>query len=174
MRALVFMLLWVASTASALDYGLGIGVESRLTKDVNPAFSSVSTQGQFFQEVRFHPWTLTLELGLERGESASGGLSIERSTVSAQTWARFAVLSFDTWAPYVGVGVGGFFDRVTTRLPGDETDVRRGTRWMTGLGGGVTKTFFDHLLLEAELRASFVREQRDPGLSLLGRVGFLF
>lgn len=173
MRALILLAFWFATPAFALDYGVGLGLETRLVKDVNPGYTSTRSLAHVFQELRLERFVFTVEVGYDKSEGSAGGLSIRRATVTATTWARYAFLDFDRWSPYVTVGLGSHFDRVTSSFA-DESDTRRGTRLMTGLGGGIAKTLWDHLLLEGEVRGVFVREQKEPGLSLILRVGALF
>lgn len=173
MRLLITLLLCFGASAEALDYGVGLGVDSRVGKDVNPAYTSARSLGQLFGEVRFYPWTIALEYMRDTQTSSDGGLSIQRVSNSLGLWGRFGFLDPDGWSPYATVGLGTYLDRVTSTFAA-ERDERKGSRAFLGAGAGVAKTFFTYLLTEAEVRGLLVREQKDPGLALILRLGVRF
>ena len=174
MRALIIAGLLLATASAGADraykFGMGIGLETRLQREINPGFTDVRAAGQVFQMFRLHPWTAAVEAGYERQESGSGGFKVTSSSLAAGVWGRYGFAEPERWAPFVSTGVGAYFDRVNSSFAG-ESDTRRGVRRFWGAGLGINKIFGEYFLLETELRASFVQDRRDPMLALIVRTG---
>lgn len=169
-RVILLIVFSMLSTAAARpQWGLGLGYEGRLQKEVNPDYMEVKSVYHGFVQARFHPWIAHLDLGYESGKDSSGGLTIASRSYSPSLWGRYEFLE-TRWRPFVGTGVGAYFDRVTSTL-GSASDERNGRRLFWGLGGGLSATFWDHFLVETEARLAFIEDRRDPLLSLLLRLG---
>lgn len=156
-------------------WGAGVGLESRLQREVNPGFARLTEVGQLFQQISFARWGVALEESLERRDSGEGALRVQTRSLGVTAWARYFLgdssgLGRSGWKPYLGVGGGAFFDRVDSTYAGLR-DRRSGNRPLIGGGGGLQGVFYDVLLFEVEARAVLVRDRREPLPSLLFRMG---
>lgn len=156
--------------AKTVRFTTGMGLETRVDREINPGFSEVRPVGQVFQQIHFHPWTLALEFGYQKKDSSAGALRIQAVTGLASAWGRYAFSDSETWAPFVGGGLGASFDRVTSSY-GAASDRRRGIRYLGGVGGGITNVYWDYLMLEAEARVSLEEDRKDPMFALVVRAG---
>jgi hypothetical protein len=85
-------------------------------------------------------------------------------------WGRYEFLPADRWSPFAALGAGAYFDEVNTQFQG-ANDRRTGRRDFLGIGGGLTVTFRERLLVEGEARAASIEESDQPVVSFLLRVG---
>lgn len=171
MRTLVLFLLsfgWTAMAAPKL--GLGVGLETRLDRQVNPGYDDFRHQAQLFQQFQWFPYVLSLEFAYDQKQSSSGAFAVKTTTYAGGAWGRYVFYDPDRWSPYLAAGVGTNVDYVDTSLA-KESDRRRGTRLFSGLGLGVSRVVWKSLLLEAETRATMIDGRRDPALGLLIRAG---
>ncbi len=180
---LVWVLIFLPAVAGAFSFtdesprhlslSAGVGLQSRLEREINPDFVKSKNSGQLFAQVLYLPYVLNMELGREEGSSRMGGLTITHSTVVFTAWGRYEWASDSQWRPFAAVGGGCYFDEVVSRFD-RATDERSGTRLLSGLGAGV-RGLLGHLLrLEAEGRMAFVQDHKDPEFSGTVKVGFEF
>jgi hypothetical protein len=161
----------VASSSVSAKWSLGLGLEGRLSHEVNPGYTDVEALGQFFQQIRFSSWATVLEVGLPQDRSSTdGGFHIRSQSLQTSIWGRYFLLDTDSWMPFFSLGAGMIFDTVKSSYA-DQSDVRRGSRALIGAGAGVNRVLWRHFLLEAEGRAALVRDRKDPALSVIFRAG---
>lgn len=173
-RALTILTLALLSSfASAAQYALGGGMESRLQKEVNPDYVEAKHVGGVFGKISFWPMAVVVEAAQQERESQVGGLKIKSSTNNFGLWGRYEFRDPGTWSPFAGIGAGLYMDKVVTSFEGND-DTRSGNRGFMGLGGGLTKTFWKYLLVELEARVATVQDRNDPFLSALLRAGVQF
>ena len=158
--------------ATPLQYSLGLGMESRLVKEVNPDYSNPQFAGQLYGKIRHWPWDLSVELTpQEKRNTASGNLSITSATTTLGFWGRYEFRAPDRrWATFGSLGMGMYFDRVTTEFNG-ASDARSSRRGFAGLGLGFGTTVWNRLQLEAEARGASVEEREEMLFSVLLRAG---
>ena len=161
------------SIASAATWSMGGLMESRMQKEVNPDYAELKNTGGIFAKVGFWPMAVLLESAREERDSGSGGLKVSSESTSLGVWGRYEFRDPGTWSPFAGIGAGMHFDKVTTTFAG-QRDVRSGQRNFMGVGGGITKSFWSHVLVELEARAVTVQQRNDPMLSALFRAGVQF
>ncbi len=168
----LFTLISAPAFAAPSTYSMGLGMESRLVKEVNPDYTNAQFAGQLYGTVRFWPWDLSVEVTPEEKRSAaSGSLSITSQTTTLSFWGRYEFLAADRrLMPFASLGLGMYFDRVTTKFNG-ESDTRGSRRGFAGVGLGLTATLWKRLQLEAEARGSSVEEREEMLFSLLLHAG---
>ncbi len=179
-RSIAFVLIlscsqvWAEPQNSAEpQFGGGLGYEVRIQREVNPDFAETKSVPQLFAQMLFTHWGAHVEAGTETQSSNSGGLSVDARSVNVGAWGRYKFLEEKRWRPFASAGVGSYFDRVTSQF-GTASNVSRGKRPYVGFGGGISAVFWERMLFETELRGSLVRERKEPTLSALLRIGFLF
>lgn len=156
--------------AAKPTYAMGVGIESRLEHEVNPAYSTAQNLGQLYGKIRLWPWALLVELNHQSETTGSGSLNIRSETTGLGLWGRYEFLNPEKWSPFATVGGGAYFDEVTTNFEAS-TDVRAGRRGFGGVGGGLTVTFWQRFLVEAEGRGMMIQERVDPLFTFLLRAG---
>jgi|GEM_PF-4692806 len=169
----LFLLISVSTVQAAPKWSGGLGYEARVQREVNPDFSETKGLPQVFAQMLFVNWIAHVEAGTEQDSSNSGALKITTRSHHFGVWGRYSFLQAKRWRPFASAGVGTFIDNVKSEF-GDADNDSRGTRPFLGTGGGVTTVFWEHLLFEGEARATLVRERKEPMISALLRVGFLF
>ncbi len=168
---LIFNVSSVFAASSKPDFAMGMAMESRLEQNVNPDYAATRFNEQLYGKLRFWPWAVLLEGGLEGRESSSGSYRVKTQTGTVAAWARYEFIPVTRgWSPFVSIGVGAYFDRVNTQIDTYD-DTRSSRRGLMGLGGGLTASLWRYLLLEAEGRISGVQERKDPLYSALLRIG---
>lgn len=175
-RAIVFTALIFAGAVAAGEqpqFGGGLGYEVRIQREVNPDFAETKSMPQAFAQMQFTHWGAHIEGAVENQTSTSGGLTISARSYNFGGWGRYKFLEQKMWRPFVAAGLGSYFDRVTSEF-GNASNESKGKRPYVGLGGGMAVVFWEHLLLETEARVALVRERKEPTLSALLRIGFLF
>lgn len=157
---------------SDLHWSAGTGLETRFQKEVNPDYSDVQILGQLFGQLNLGRWLAHAELGHEERDTSTGLLAIETRSLNIGAWGRYQFQT-EQWRPFVGTGLGAYFDTVKTTFGASE-DERSGNRPYWGLGGGISAVFWNSLLLEAEGRGTLIRDRREPTFAALFRVGFYY
>ena len=176
LRSLILIVLMINLTAafaasSASDFAMGVAMESRLEQNVNPDYAGTRFNEQLYGKIRFWPWAILLEGGLEGRESSSGSYHVKTQTSTVAAWPRYEFLAKERgWSPFVSLGAGVYFDRVSTQIESAQ-DTRISRRGLVGLGGGLTANLWRYLVLEAEGRISGVQERTEPLYSALLRIG---
>ncbi|MBX3022591.1 MAG: hypothetical protein KF799_13040 [Bdellovibrionales bacterium] len=165
-------MLLVASMAEARVFKMatGLGLEGRVDREINPGFMEMRPVGVLFQQISFNRWSANLEFGYQKKDSGAGSLRVQSVSGSVAAWARYNLIQSEKWSPFASTGAGASFDRVTSSYS-QESDVRRGTRWMGGLGAGIATVYWNYLLLEGEARASVVEDRPDPQFAFIFRAG---
>lgn len=176
-KLIIFILLWSLSTAWATaktDLTMGLGMETRFQREVNPDYTSARFSGQLYAQVQQWPWVLALELTpTERSSTSSGSLRVQSEVIVLGFWGRYELLTSQRqWTAFAGLGAGMNFDRVTTDFAG-ESDARTSRRGFAGAGLGLGGILWKRLSLEAEGRAVSLEEREDPIFSLVLRAGIL-
>lgn len=161
-----------ADVSTALT--MGLGMETRLQREVNPDYTSARFSGQLYAQVHQWPWVLALELTpTERHSTSSGSLRVQSEVTVLGLWGRYEFLKPQRrWTTFATLGAGMNFDRVTTDFAG-ESDARTSRRNFAGAGLGFGGTLWKRLSLEAEGRMVSVEEREDPIFSLVLRAGVL-
>ncbi len=150
----------------------GTGIEGRVQQEVNPQITEAKALPHFFAQYRYDSFGLALEGNNQERSSSSGALKVKSRTINLGLWGRYEFLKPLRWSPFLALGVGSYFDTVTSRYA-DEMDERSGRRDFFGLGGGVSTALWDHLLLEAEMRAALIQDRKDIAYSGILRIGFV-
>jgi hypothetical protein len=167
---LIFLLLSSMPVMAAQDFALGMAMESRAQREVNPDFTDMRNSPQLYLKYRVLPaWFALGEISSESRDSSSGSLHVEAHSLKTGLWGRYEFTTL-RWTPFLAVGFGEYFDRVSTRFQSSQ-DTRSGTRGYMGTGVGVGKTYWDILLLEAEGRVTFEEQTKDPVLTAILRLG---
>lgn len=161
--------LWAAPTV----WSTGLGMESRMQREVNPDYVDMRNSGTLYAKARFWPMAALLEAAREDRDSHSGDLRIKASSMMLGVWGRYEFRDPDKWSPFAGLGAGQYFDQVQTSF-GEQVDTRKARRGFMGVGLGLTKTYWQHLLLELEARAAAIQRRDQIQFSGLFRVGFTF
>lgn len=161
------------ANAEISAWSAGLGVEGRLQKEVNPDFVEGRTVGMLFGQILFSRWGIHSELSVEDHTSNSGAMTIAAKTYSAGVWGRYIFINPFRWQPYVSLGLGANFDTITSRF-GAVTDERSGRRYFAGTGFGISAIFWKHLLTEAEGKVVGVQDRKEPMISALFRIGFIY
>jgi hypothetical protein len=172
-RLLTFglIVLWSGATwASKPDLAMGLGLETRAQRDVNPDATTAKSTDEFYGKIRFFPWALEIETGREESASGSGSLTIKSESTLLGVWGRYEFAPPTMVAPFASLGMGSYFDVIDTSFAASH-DRRQGVRKFMGAGGGLTMTLWDHLQMEIEGRIISLEETKDPVLSGLIRVG---
>lgn len=173
MRRLLVILILVCASARATakeQWAFGLGMESRLQREVNPDFTGLTNTPQYYVKYNFLPWSALVEFGQEGRDSSSGSLHVQSSSRKLGVWGRYEFTG-KNWAPFLSSGIGSYFDRVDTTFQSSR-DERSGTRKFFGLSTGIGCTYWEHLLLEAEARLTSVEQNKEPVFSALFRLGF--
>jgi hypothetical protein len=174
MRILIFLSLLVAgSSALALtqsDFSMGFGMESRAQRDVNPDYVNPLYSGQLFAKLRLKPWDLVLETSRSERDSGSGSLRVHSESTLLGAWGRYEFTPDREWTPYAALGMGNYFDKVSTSFQDSQAD-RGGNRKFLGLSAGVSAIFWEHLIVEGEGRILSLEQSKDPVFAALIRVG---
>lgn len=171
-RIITFFILLVAQPVSAAvtPFSIGLALESRLNKEVNPDVSKVDNVPQLSARYRFEPFAVQLEYSQQASSSGSGSLRINSLSRLATLWGRYKYYEYTRWNPFVGAGFGYYFDRVESKFEGS-ANTRGGQRRVLGLGTGIgTPQFWETLDLEGEMRISTVEQRSDPMFSFLLRL----
>jgi hypothetical protein len=169
---LVFSLLSI-NAAAATVWSAGLGMESRLQREVNPDYADMHNIGTLYAKARFWPLAVLLEAEQQERDSHSGDLRIRSDSTQLGLWGRYEFRDPEVWSPFVGLGIGTSFDRVRTSF-GDDQDTRRAQRHFMGTAAGLTKTFWKHMLTELEARATLMERRDQYFLSGLIRIGFTY
>ena len=184
-RTLIFSLMFIgaaaaiaeesaAPSASAWRFDLGVGVEARWRREVNPAFGQYANAPQAFATIWYHRFALSTELSREPVRSStSGGLTIQTQATRFGTFARYGLLQWGTVTPYVAFGGGATWDTVTTRFT-STVDRRRGSRRFLGAGLGVSAKPWSWSVIEAEARVLSEETVKFPGFGVIVRLGVSF
>ena len=173
MRSLIFAILLVSSPAFALtqsDFAMGVGLESRMQRDVNPDYSNPRSSGNLYAKLRMRPWDLLIETARDEQSTGSGSLRIRNESTLLAAWARYEFEKNESWTPYVSLGAGNYFDKVSTTFQASHVE-SNGNRKFLGLSAGISAVFWDHFLVEGEARVLSLEQSKDPVLSGLIRVG---
>lgn len=171
-RAIAFVFLFSCSLAHARpDWAAGTGIEARMQREVNPDYAETRVLPQLFVQMRFVNWGAHLEAGTEKSSSESGALRIDSRSHNAGIWGRYSFLEQKRWRPFLGLGTGCYFDSVKSEF-GAATNESTGIRPYLGTSGGISAVFWNHMLIEAELRGNLVRERKEPLFAALLRIGF--
>lgn len=176
MSRIVILALFFSASAAAFarpQFGGGLGFETRMQREVNPEYAEAKSHPHLFAQMLFVNWGAHLEISNETQSSSSGVLVVNSRSLNTGVWGRYKFLEEKRWRPFASAGVGMFFDRVKSEFA-TAVNESRGNRPYLGAGGGVSAIFWEHLLLEAEARITGVRERKEPMVSALLRVGFLF
>jgi opacity protein-like surface antigen len=158
--------------AESNQWAFGLGMESRVQREVNPDYANLQNTPELYARFRAHPYVALLEVGQQTHDTSSGSLSIRSQSTNVALWGRYEFLE-RAWTPFLSAGAGSYFDRVETHFE-SSSDARTGRRALIGAGAGVSATVWQNLLLELEVRASGVQNEKDPLLTSLFRVGFQF
>jgi hypothetical protein len=153
-----------------MRWSLGTGFEARLQREVNPDYTEAAMLGELFVQMNRGHWGGQLEISQEERNTSSGALHIDTVTTNAGGWGRYTILLERPWHPYFTGGVGSYFDNVKSSY-GSSSIEKNGRRLYWGLGVGISRTFWEHLLVEAEGRGALVEDRKDPVFSGLIRVG---
>lgn len=153
-------------------WSAGSGLVGRLQEDVNPQMSDTQLLPQFF--VQFHKGALavSLEGDWQEQESRSGAFSITSRTFGIGLWGRYELVRDNGLVPFLGAGVGSYFDTVTSRYQ-DEEDQRQGKRRFLGVGGGLGYRAWKYLLVEGEIKAALIQDRKDATYSGILRLGVI-
>ena len=167
---LLLLSLFCAQTFARPIWSVGTSLEARPQREVNPDFYEATAMGQLFAQASFGKWAGLLEVGRETKDSSTGGMSIDSDTTVAGAWARYSLAPERPWRPIASLGLGAYFDKVTSTYGSSSTE-RSGKRLFWGAGVGVSRVLWKHLLVEAEGRGSLIEDRKDPLFSVLIRVG---
>ena len=171
-RALILLLSFVAVSAEARPlWNLGMAMEARLEREVNPEYTDPAGLGQVFAQVEMGRWLAHAEIGRQEQESSSGSLAVKTTTNIFGLWGRYQFLNEKKWRPFLGAGMGMHLDEVKTSYGATSKDRRDGERGYLGIGGGVGRVFAEWMLIEVEVRAGGVEDRKDPLFSLTTRLG---
>jgi opacity protein-like surface antigen len=173
MRALIFVVAFFASHAFALtqkDFAMGVGMETRAQRDVNPDETAPKYSGVLYAKLRFKPWDALFETARDERDSSSGSLRIHSESTLLGAWTRYEIRAEESWTPFASAGLGSYFDKVSTSFQTSSAD-KSGTRGFLGLGGGVSAVFWSHVLVEGEGRILSLEQSKDPVLTGMIRVG---
>jgi opacity protein-like surface antigen len=173
MRILILLALSFASTAFALtqkDFAMGVGMETRAQRDVNPDETAPKYAGVLYAKMRFKPWDALLETARDERDSSSGSLRIHSESTMLGAWGRYEIYPDEFWTPFASAGLGTYFDKVATSFQ-DSSFSKSGTRGFLGLGAGVSAVLWDHVLVEGEGRILSLEQSKDPVLTGMIRVG---
>jgi hypothetical protein len=171
--AVLLLLFTLTAQAEASSISAGLGLEARMQKEVNPDYIEGKTLGQIFAQVLWENWGLHVELGKEDHVTNAGAMTISSKSYNSGVWGRYIFRNTHLWQPFLGAGVGAYFDTVTSRF-GNALDERSGVRPYVGANAGVSAVFWKYLLVEAEGRMTGVRDRKEPMLSALLRIGFYY
>jgi hypothetical protein len=173
MRQLLILLAIFSLQVSATEWGMGMALQGRVQADINPDYYQTKALGQLFARARQVPWSVLLELGDERQHTSAGSYSIGSQSTSLGLWGRYEPWPEYAWSAFVSGGTGVFLDRMETQL-GAERSVDHGHRFYLGLGAGISRQVWRQCLVELEARVQSIEQGRDPALSGLLRVGYIY
>lgn len=154
-------------------FGLGAGLESHLDHEVNPDYFQLQNMGHYYGIAGRGIYSVVFEFNRERQRSQSGAMEISTTTTSLSLLGRMELGENGAWKTFASAGVGERTDRVTSVF-GASVDKRDGVRKYFGLGWGISGLFWEHVQVEAEGRAIFVQDRKDPQLIALLKVGVQF
>ncbi len=155
-------------------FSFGTGLEVRGQQEINPQYMEAKVLPQFFVQVRYFPYTLSLEGSYERRDTSTGPLSVSSQSSQMGLWGRYEFIPAAKLSPYAGAGVGLSFDTVDLNYGDAATKTYRGRREFFGLSAGVRYEFWNHLMQELETKAVLIEDRRDIALSLIYRLGFVY
>jgi hypothetical protein len=168
-----FLILLAAQpvSASITPFSMGLALESRLDREVNPEISKVNNVPQISARYSFDRVAAQLEYSQQQASSGAGSLRITTMSRLATLWGRYKYLPYTSWNPFVGVGGGYYFDKVESKFE-QSSNSRGGQRRVLGLGTGVgTPPLWETLDLEGEMRVSTIEQRSEPMFSFLLRLG---
>lgn len=156
-------------------WSFGTGLEVRGRQEVNPQYMEAHLLPRFFAQVRFFPYTVAIEAGLEQRETNSGPLSIVSKSTEIGLWGRYEFLRPFTWSPFVGAGMGASFDTVHLNYQdGAAAKSYSGNRKFFGVSAGINHVLWKHILQELETKAVLIEDRRDIAWSAIYRLGFIY
>jgi hypothetical protein len=167
------MLIAFSSSVFALtqkDFAMGLGMETRASRDVNPDYVTPQYMGMLYAKLRLKPFEALLETSRSERDSGSGSLRVHSESTLLAGWGRYEVFPEQEWIPFAALGFGTYFDTVTTRFQ-DSRSSNNGRRGFLGAGAGASKIFWQHFLVEVEGRVLSVEQARDPVLTGIVRLG---
>lgn len=173
MRILILALIAFSSSAFALtqkDFAMGLGMETRASRDVNPDYVSPQYMGVLYAKLRLKPFAAMLETSRSERDSGSGSLRVHSESTMLAAWGRYEIFPEQRWIPFATLGLGTYFDNVTTHFQ-DSRSSNNGRRDFVGVGAGASTVFWEHFLVEAEGRVLSIEQARDPVLTGIVRVG---
>lgn len=160
-----------SAAPTAWRTSLGLGLESRLSREINPDYVEVQNLPKLYFLLRHYPYGLSVELGEESRTSRAGALKINTSSTQISFWGRYEFSDHDLWVPFMAVGLGSTFEKVISEY-GSSTDEREGLRKSAGLSAGLSATIWRFVEVEGEGRAVFIEDRKDPQLAALLKLGF--
>lgn len=171
MRATLILVLSLSSgSAFAARWSVGTALEARAQREINSDYTQLRNSGQLFAQARFLPWVAHVELGREDQRTRAGAVGVDSRSLSLAGWGRFEFENERRWKPFLGSGIGAYFDQVSTRF-GAEKDIRQGRRLFAGIAVGLTAIYWENLLVELEGRTALVEDREEPNFSALVRLG---
>ncbi len=160
---------------SRLRWSGGTGVEVRGEQEINPQYMEARVFPQFFLQMRYFPYTVSIEGSYERRDSSSGQLSVSSQSSRIGIWGRYEFRNPLQWSPFLGLGIGQSFDRVDMNYgDGLAAKAYAGQRQFAGLSAGLSHALWDHVLQELETKAVLIEDRRDIAWSLIYRLGFVY
>jgi hypothetical protein len=153
---------------------IGAGVESRLTRDVNPDAGVFMGFGELYLALAKHPWTALWELERAQNDDHVGNYGVQNTCYTTMLWGRYEPWSDWKVSPYAGLGLGWQINDVNSYFGS-----ARDTRWVdgggiVGLAVGAMTTLFKHWNIEGEMRAAKFEMENGPTWSVLLRSGYTF
>src|SRR3569623_324668 len=94
-RSVVVLLLACANPAWALakpDYALGLALEAREQREVNPDTNGARGIGQLYGLVRLRPAAVEIETSQDSSQTNSGSLSVKSQSTMLGVWGRYEYL----------------------------------------------------------------------------------
>ena len=170
---LICFLFFGLSVHAAPRWAGGLGIEALIEKNVNAEDTQSHALPQLFAQMQLTNWVAHLELGTFSKTTETSGIRVTQRTRSLGAWGRYSFLENKRWRPFASLGVGSYFDQITSEYK-TSSDERSGKRLNAGTGGGFSVTFWEHLYLDSELRVIVAQERKEPMLSALLRVGYVF
>jgi len=157
-----------------IGYLLLAGYDTRFERAEDQSTKANSAVNDAFGLTYDH-WIGLIEYASFTGSSGNASLSFNRQLESALAWVYWRPLDSTLLSPYVGAGLGGIRQSVTTTLYGD-SDQDRGTWDLTGAGAFGLRLFprsVFWLSLEGRVYKNPYIDP-DPQLGALLRLGFNF
>ncbi len=156
--------------SSKTVWNLGTGLEARLQRDVNPDYAEPAALGQLFVRADFGPWGAQVEVSEETRNTSAGAMQVDSRSLNLAAWGRYTFGPERRWRPFLGSGLGIYMDRVSYSYGSASTE-KYGERYYWGVGAGISRAFWEHLLVELEGRAALVEDRKDAVFSAFLRVG---